>query len=313
MKKIIALEKVRKSVGGKVIPLRESIQRYVGDGDTIALGGWIITRCVVAGVHELIRQRKMNLTVCQSLAGFDTDLLVGAGNVKRLVTAGGSLDAFGRLNRINDLCVAGKVQVEENSALGMATRFLAGSLGLPFMPVRSLLGSTILDNLKGEAKVAAEMDSPFDGERVVLLRSLNVKTSIIHVQRADEEGNAQVSGPLWDTQAMAGASERILITTEEIVERSEIRRTPEKTLIPGFKVASVSLVPFGSYPTSCYEFYDYDREHLETYAKASARAEQFDGYLQDNVLDRESFEDYLESRCPPARRQSLKAKQGRGY
>jgi glutaconate CoA-transferase, subunit A len=300
-------------VGGKILPLRDSIQKYIGDGDTIALGGWIIARCVVAAVHELIRQRKMNLTVCQSLAGFDTDVLVGAGNVRRLITAGGSLDAFGRLNRVNDLCAAGKVQVEENSALGMATRFLAGSLGLPFMPTRSLMGSTILENLEGEAKAAVEMDSPFTGERVVLLRALNVKTAIIHVQRADEEGNAQVWGPLWDTQAMAGAADRVLLTAEEIVERSEIKESPERTLIPGFKVASVSLVPFGSHPTSCYKWYDYDAEHLREYSEASKNAVSFDGYLRDRVLSHETFESYLNACCPPVRREALRAKAGRGY
>jgi glutaconate CoA-transferase, subunit A len=300
-------------VGDKVLPLRDSIQKLVGDGDTIALGGWIIARCVVAAVHELIRQKKRNLTVCQSLSGFDTDMLVGAGSVGRLITAGGSLDAFGRLNRVNELCAAGKVIVEENSALGMASRFLAGALGLPFMPTRSLLGSTILENLEGGTKAAVQMNSPFTGERVVVLRALNVKTAIIHVQRADEEGNAQVWGPLWDTQAMAGAADRVLLTTEEIVDGSEIRNAPESTLIPGFKVESVSLVPFGSYPTSCYRYYDYDREHLESYSKASASAEGFGEYLKENVLDSGSFEDFLNVRCPPSRRQLLRARQGRGY
>jgi glutaconate CoA-transferase, subunit A len=297
-------------VGGKLLPLRDAIQKFVNDGDTVALGGWVIARCVVAAVHELIRQRKTNLTVCQGLSGFDTDLLVGAGNVKRLITAGGSLDAFGRLNRINELSAAGKVEVEENSALGMASRFLAGSLGVPFMPTRGLLGSSILEGLKG---AAVEIKSPFNGEQVVLLRALTVKTAIIHVQRADEEGNAQVLGPLWDTQPIAGSAERVLLTAEEIVPGSEIKKSPERTLIPGFKVVSVSPVPFGSHPTSCYQWYDYDADHLREYSEASKNASSFDGYLKDNVLSHKNFESYLNACCPPARREQLRAKAGRGY
>lgn len=299
-------------MGGKVIPLRDAIQRFVGDGDTIALGGWVITRCSVAAVHELIRQRKRNLTVCQGLSGFDTDLLVGAGGVRRLITAGGSLDAFGRLERVNEMSVAGKLEVEENSALGMASRFLAGSLGVPFMPSRGLLGSSILDGLVKKKDAALEK-SPFGGEKVVLLRAITVKTAIIHVQRADEEGNAQVLGPLWDTQPIAGSAERVLLTAEEIVPSSKIKESPERTLIPGFRVAAVSHVPFGAHPTSCYQWYDYDAEHLREYSEAAKSAAGFDGYLKDRVLNHEAFEAYLDGCCPPARRERLKAKGGRGY
>lgn len=273
----------------------------------------MIARCVIAAVHELIRQRKRDLTVCQGLSGLDTDLLAGAGGVRRIVTAGGSLDAFGRLNRINELSASGKLEVEENSALGMASRFLAGSLGIPFMPARGLLGSSIMEGLVTKSKTAVEMESPFTGERVALLRALTVKTAIVHVQRADEDGNAQVLGPLWDTQPMVGSAERVLLTAEEIVPKSEIKKAPERTLIPGFKVEAVSLVPFGSYPTSCYQYYDYDAEHLREYAKASARADSFEGYLKDNVLSHGDFDGFLEARCPPARREQLRARGGRGY
>ena len=238
--------------------------------------------------------------------------MVGAGSVKRLVTAGGSLDAFGRLNRINELSAAGKLEVEENSALGMASRFLAGSLGVPFMPTRGLLGSSILDGLLDRSDAVVEK-SPFTGEQVVLLRALRVKAAIIHVQRADEEGNAQVLGPLWDTLPIAGSAERVLLTAEEIVPGSEIKKSPEKTLIPGFRVASVSLVPFGAYPTSCYQWYDYDAEHLRKYSTASMSADSFDGYLKDNVLNHDGFDGFLAAHCPPARMELLRAKGGRGY
>jgi glutaconate CoA-transferase, subunit A len=296
----------------KILPLSEAMRNFVRDGDTIALGGWIITRCVVASVHELIRQRKKDLTIFQGLSGLDTDLLVGAGGVRRLVTSAGTLDAFGLLNRVNELSSAGKLVVENNTALGMATRFLAGSLGLPFLPTRSSLGSAIIRDLL-DAKVAVEMRCPFTGESLALLRALNPKTAIIHVQRADKDGNAQIDGPLWDTQAMSGAADQIILTTEEIVDRTEIAKNPERTIIPAFKVASVSLVPFGTYPTSCYRYYDYDAEQLRSYSEISGDRDKFEKYVRENILECDDFQGYLDRVCPPARREELLAKQERGY
>ncbi len=296
----------------KVLPLSEAIRKFVQDGDSLALGGWVITRCVVAGVHELIRQRKKNLTICQGLSGFDTDLLVGAGCVTHLITAGGTLDAFGLLNRVNDSFAKGKLTVENNSALGMATRFLAGSLGLPFLPVRAILGSEIMQDLS-KTKAAAEISCPFTRQNVVLLKALNPKAAMIHVQRADKEGNAQIDGPVWDSRDMAGSAERILLTTEELVPGSELAKNPERTIIPGFNVASVSLVPFGAHPTSCYRYYDYDSEQLKIYSKASTDDNKFEKYVSENVLGHDEFQSYLNEVCPQARREELRAKPGRGY
>lgn len=297
---------------GKVIPLSEAIRTSVDDGDTIALGGWIVTRCVVAAVHEMIRQSKKNLTVCQGLSGLDTDLLVGAGCVSRLITSGGSLDAFGLLSRVNAAFSSGRLRIENNTNLGMASRFLAGSLGLPYLPTRSILGSSILHDLE-EADSAVETKCPFTGQSLVLLRALNPKTAIIHVQRADEEGNAQVDGPIWDTQNMAGAAERVILTAEQIVDKSDITKNPERTIIPAFRVKSVSHVPFGSYPTSCYRYYDYDSDQLKAYSESAADQEKFDSYIRDNVMAFGDFESYLDSVCPPDRRERLKARPGRGY
>lgn len=296
----------------KVLSVSEAIRRFVQDGDSVALGGWVIARCVIAAVHELIRQEKKNLTVCQGLSGLDTDLLVGAGCVSRLITAGGTLDAFGLLNRVNDAFSKGKLAVENNSALGLATRFLAGSLGLPFLPSRAIMGSAIMDDLNN-AKAAAEMKSPFNGENVILLKALNPRIAIIHVQRADKNGNAQIDGPIWDSQAMAGSAECILLTTEELVDESEIAKNPERTIIPAFKVASVSLVPFGAHPTSCYRYYDYDADQLKIYSEASADADKFEKYIEENVLAHDHFQNYLDGVCPKDRREELKAKPGRGY
>jgi glutaconate CoA-transferase subunit A len=298
--------------GGKVLPLSEAIEKFVRDGDSVALGGWVIARCVIAAVHELIRQKKKDLAIYQGLSGLDTDLLVGAGCVSHLVTAGGTLDAFGLLNRVNDAFAKGKLTIENNSALGMATRFLAGSLGLPFLPCRTILGSEIMRDLVN-AKAAVEATCPFTGENLVLLKALKPKVAIIHVQRADKEGNAQIDGPVWDTQAMAGSAEQILLTTEELVEESELANNPERTIIPSYNVSSVSVVSFGAHPTSCYRYYDYDSYQLKIYSDASSNSEKFERYVRENVLEHDEFQSYLDSVCPKARREKLRAEPRRGY
>ncbi len=298
----------------KVIPLAEAIAKFVKDGDHIALGGWVIARCVVAAVHEIIRQRKCNLTVSQGVAGFDTDLLVGSGAVKHLNMSGGSLEDFGRLNRINKKILDREIDVEEYSALAMATRFLAGAMGLPYLPTRSLLGSTILENLQMKnPQVVIKDKCPFTGDSLVLLRALNPQTAIVHAQRADRDGNAQIFGPLWDTKEIVASADRVILTVDEIVEKSEIIHNAEMTVIPSFRVLSVSLVPFAAHPTSCYRLYDYDAQHLRVYAEASADDKTFKEYVKENILAKGSFEEYLESVCPMKRRELLKADWEKGY
>ena len=177
---------------GKVMSLSEAAA-LVRDGDHVALSGFACARNAVAFSHELIRQGRRDLTLSACILGLDADLLVGAGAVKRLVYGGGSLDRYGPIQCVNRAYEQGKVVAEYYSSLAVCFRYLAGALGIPFMPIRSMLGSDLLTRLEEETAPdnVLEMDCPFTGDHVVLLRALVPDVAVLQVQVADAEGNAQ--------------------------------------------------------------------------------------------------------------------------
>ena len=280
-------------ISDKIRPLPEAVG-LIPDGSQVALGGWVITRCSMAFVHEMVRQKKKGLVVSERMGGMDADLLVGAGCVSKLIYPGGSLEpAFGFLNRINDAIVNEEIEAEEYTGTAMCFKYLAGALGLPYMPIKSLLGSDTLASLVSKFASVKVAECPFTGEKLVLLRALNPDYAVIHVQRVDTDGNAWIYGPLWDTKEMAMASKKIIVTAEEIVDPSLTRMDAARTIIPGYRVDVIVHVPYGAHPTAVYKYYDYDAEHIALYAKVARQKETFEKYLEEYVLGVESHECYL--------------------
>jgi acyl CoA:acetate/3-ketoacid CoA transferase alpha subunit len=280
-------------VSDKIKSLPEAV-KIIPDGAKVALGGWVITRGSMAYVHEMIRQKKKALVASVSMGGLDADLLVGAGCVTKLIYPGGSLEpAFGFLNRINDAIVNGEIEAEEYTGTAMCFRYLAGALGIPYMPIKSLLGSDVLVSLTSKSADVKVAECPFTNEKLVLLRALNPDYAVVHVQRVDTEGNAWIYGPLWDTKEMAMASKKVIVTAEEVVDPSLTRTDPTRTIIPGHHVDVIVHVPYGAHPTALYKYYDHDAEHIALYAKASGQKETFERYLEEYVLAIENHEQYL--------------------
>ncbi|HEY4645628.1 MAG TPA: CoA-transferase [Steroidobacteraceae bacterium] len=290
------------------------VTRTIPDGAHVALGGFAIARNVIAAVHELIRQGKHNLTVSQGVAGLDTDLLVGAGAVSRLIIGGGSLDRFGLLYCVNRAREAKTLRAEDYTSLSLSFRYLAGALGLSFIPIKSLLSSEILERL--EASSAADdvkhMRCPFTGEEYLLLRALVPDVSFVHVQIADREGNARIDGPRWENEEQAKAARRIVLIAEEIVSTEEIQREPERTIIPGHRVDAVVHEPFGAYPTAVFRRYDYDAEHLQLYV-AHSKQGGIEEYLRTYVYGTKDHRDYLEKCGGTVCLQRLRAAPDLGY
>src|SRR5688572_2642413 len=279
-------------VAGKIKEMRE-IVRSVPDGAHVALGGFAIARNVICAVHELIRQERRDLTVSQGVAGLDTDLLVGSGAVKRLIIGGGSLDRFGPVHCVNRAREAKSLQAEDYTSLSLCFRYLAGALGLSFIPIKSLLASEILERLEaGPAKdEVRRMACPFTGENYVLLAALVPDICFVHVQTADAEGNARIDGPRWENEEQAKAARRLIVIAEEIVDSDEIRRQPERTIIPAHRVEAVVHQPFGAYPTAVYGRYDYDAGHLKAYvghSRTGSIASYLDAYVRGSA-DHEAF------------------------
>jgi glutaconate CoA-transferase subunit A len=278
----------------KLSTLTEAVAS-IPSGAHLALSGFAITRCTMAFSREVIRQGIKNLTISQCVGAMDADMLVGAGAVMRLIYGGGSLDRFGRLNCVNRGIEEGTLAAEEYSSLSVAFRYLAGSLGIPFMPIRSLRGSDLMAQLKEKSgSNLANITDPFTGEDWPVLRPLLPDVAVVQVQVADQEGNAWIMGPRWDNSEQVRASKRTIVIAERIVTDETIRQNPERTMIPGLFVSHVVELPFAAHPTSVYRVYDYDAEQIQAYVEATRTPESFRVYLDQYVFGVRDHWEYLE-------------------
>ena len=263
-------------------------------GAHVALPGFAIARCAMAFAHEVIRQGINHLTLSQCVGAMDADILVGAGMADRLIYGGGSLDRFGRLSGVNRGIETGSLAAEEYSSLSVTFRYLAGSLGLPFIPIRSLQGSDLLVNLKEHhPDDVATVTDPFTGEEWLALKPLLPDVAIAIVSAADAEGNAQINGPHWDNLEQARASKRTIVLAQEIISTEEIRLHPDRNVIPGFLVSHVVHVPFAAHPCSLFQGYDYDADHIRLYAEAAQSPEGIRAYLETYVYGLPDHAAYL--------------------
>jgi glutaconate CoA-transferase, subunit A len=278
----------------KLTSLSEAVAS-IPSGSHLALSGFAIARCTMAFSHELIRQGIKGLTLSQCLGGMDTDMLVGAGAVDPLIYGGGSLDRFGRLAFVNAGIETGSLKAELYSSLSVTFRFLAGSLGLPFIPIRSLVGSDLLARLEdGAGTDIAYVTDPFSGERWLTLRPLVPDVAVVQVQTSDEDGNCFIQGPKWDNAEMARAAKRTIVITEHLVPGDVIRRQPEMCVIPGLLVSHVVELPFSAHPTCMYREYDYDGDEIKKYVEAQKSPQSFRDYLQRYVYDIKDHWEYLD-------------------
>jgi glutaconate CoA-transferase, subunit A len=265
----------------KVVALREAVAE-IDDRSHVAFAGFAITRCVVAAARELVRAGKRDLELTQVIGGFDTDLVVGGGCIRKLRYSGGSLDRFGPLACVNRAIVERRLELEEYSSLALTLRLHAGGLGLPFIPVKSMLGSDLARDLtEGDGDVRIEAD-PFTGTPVFALAPLRPDVAFVHVDAADQDGNAVIAGPIWSARETAFAARRTILLAEEVVTEGSI--DPNRVTIAAPFVDAVCNVPRGAAPTAAYGQYDYDRAGLELYARAAREgANAYESYLDRYV------------------------------
>ena len=274
----------------------EAVERFVFDGATVGMGGQSIGRCSMALAHEIVRQRKRDLVLVGCNLSLSMDIMVGAGLVKRTECGTGNLERFGTAFRWRRAIEEGRLEVEDYSHLAMASRFLAGALGLPFMPSKSLLGTDILNKRNPAPRKSFEtVDNPWNpGEPVVLLPACTPDVSIVHVQKADEMGNVVIEGFTTQEPEMVRASKAVIVSCEQIISSDEIRRDPVRTTVPYLFVDAVVEQPWGAYPTSTYRYYEHDGEHLRRYqACARAGGEAYEEYLKEFVYGCATFDDHL--------------------
>lgn len=299
---------------GKIKTVTEVVST-VPDGAHVALGGFAIARNPITVVHELIRQQKCNLTLSQGVAGLDTDLLVGAGAVKRLIIGGGSLDRFGPVHCINRARETASLAWEDWTSLSICFRYLAGALGLSFIPIKSLIASDVLERLErgSGADQVRRIECPFTGENYIALKALIPDICFVHVQVADAEGNCRILGPRWDNEEQAKAAARLVVIAEEIVATDEIRREPERTIIPAHRVEAIIHQPFGAYPASVFGCYDYDAAHLKLYVEHARDSRGIREYIDEYILGCRDHSAWLNRAAGPGRLEALKADRNLGY
>lgn len=272
----------------KVMDEQEAVKRFVKDGDYIGVELYGTVRCPMSVVRELVRQGKKHLRLAgQGL--LEIDFLLAAGLVDAMDITYVGYEVLGLSNILRRAAESGKVKLVEWSNAAMAWRFKAAAMGVPFIPIRSMVGT---DTLKySSAKVVKD---PFTGIHVTLLPALILDVGIIHVHRADKYGNAQIDGISGFAFEMARASKRLIISTEELVSTEEIQRYPERTVIPWFLVDAVVVAPFGSHPGEMCYCYERDQEHLLEFLKAAETEETTQQYLQKYVYGPKNHQGYLD-------------------
>jgi glutaconate CoA-transferase subunit A len=296
----------------KVMTAAEAVARFVRPGSILGMGGQNIGRCPMALTHEIIRQRIGDLTVVGCNLSIAMDQLVGAGLVRRCESGSGNLERFGTTFCWRRGIESGTLEIEDYSHLAMVSRFLAGEMGIPFMPTRSMLGSDLLEPAgaptgAGRRGKAAITENPWNpGERVVLVPALQPDVSIVHVQRADPIGNLIIEGFATHEPEMIRASRQVIVSCEELISTDGIRAHPDRTTIPFVYVDAVVVQRHGAYPTSTYGYYDYDGDHVTAYQDAArAGPPAIDAYLQRYIWDCATFDESLERAADPDRLAAL--------
>ncbi len=250
----------------------------VADGDVVALGGGLSHREPMALVRELIRQGRRDLRVVGSAHGIDVDLLIGAGAIGAVEQSYvGFEQDFGLAPAYRRAAQSGSVQIRETCCYTLLQQLRAAEYGLPFMPVRGIVGSDILD-LHPEFGVVT---CPLTGERLIAVPPLAPDVALIHGLTADERGNVHLRRPLVLDERFAFASRRVVVSVERVVAADEVAASG--VTIPYFLVDAVVEAPFGAHPTSCYPHYTYDRDHLARWIAAGADDDGVRGYLQTFV------------------------------
>ena len=309
----------------KIIPLAEAAA-LVPDGASISFGGFTTQRHPMAFVYELIRLRRRDLYLFGHSPGGDWDILIGAGCVRRVELAYEADEAFNTVGpRWRQAVEGGQMEWEDYSNFAMVARFTAGAMGIPFLPIRSLLGSDVLaqEALAAEQRASDPrtspkklhvMQSPFDPEdRVVLVPAIHTEFAVIHVQKATPLGTVRIEGQTFADVQQALSADCLIVTAEEIVDEEVLRTDPARNPIPYFAVQYVCHVPFGAHPYAVFGYYDYDPRQLKTYHEGAREDATFRRYLDTFVYGVTDHAGYLEVVGGNARLEGLKADPAYGY
>jgi glutaconate CoA-transferase subunit A len=273
----------------KLMSVSEAVSRFIPDGTYLASGGFGGVRIASAVLHEIVRQRKKHLGLAGHTATHDFQILAAGKCFDRCdVAYVVGLEMRGLSPNARRYLESGEVKMTEWTNASLAWRYKAAAMGVPFLPIRTVLGT---DTLKYSA--AKEIKCPFTGKKLLAVPALYPDVGVIHVHRADIYGNAHVDGITIADYDVARASKHLIVTTERLVETEEILKDPLKTLVPFWFVDAVCHVPYGSYPGNMpYEYYS-DEKHLAEWMEAEADLKTFQAFLDKYIYGVKNFEEYI--------------------
>ncbi len=275
----------------KRLTMQEAIARYVQDGMSVAIEGFTAFICFAAG-HEIIRQRRRDLTLIRMTPDLIYDMMIAAGVARRLVFSYLGNPGVGPLHCIRRAVEKGipaPLEIEEYSHYGMVGRYMAGAMRMPFFPLRSYVGSD-MPSVNPDIRWVV---SPYDGEQIAVVPPIRPDVTIIHAQRASPEGDTHLWGLLGCQKEAAFAAERVIVVVEEIVDEGVIRSDPNRTLIPGLIVDAVVHEPFGAHPSYVQGYYDRDNEFYLAWDQTSRDQTQTEAWLDEWVYGVANRGEYL--------------------
>jgi glutaconate CoA-transferase subunit A len=277
----------------KLLSMTEAIERFVPDGASVALGCALEPLIPFAAGHELIRQRRRDLTLIGPISDILFDQLIGAGCVSRVIAAwiGNVSEGLGHCyRRAVEQSIPHAITVEDHSNYSVSLALLAGALGVPYIPMVSLLGSDIAR----DHPTIRPAPSPLDGSPTLLVPALRPDVAILHVQRADAEGRAHVWGGMGICEEAALAARGVIYTAEEIVPPEVILSDPNRVLAPGLKTLAVVHAPGGAHPSPVQGYYNRDHAYFTEYHQRTRTADGFAAWLEEQVLSVPDRAAYLE-------------------
>jgi glutaconate CoA-transferase subunit A len=274
----------------KLRSLREAIALEVDDGISIAMGCALESLIPFAASHEIIRQRKRDLTLIGPISDMQFDQMIGAGCARKIIASWVGNVAAGlghNYRRAAEACIPNPIEIEEHSNFTIGLGLQAAATGIPFLPTRTIKGSDF-----AKVEPFKLVRCPFTGETLIAVRAIRPDVAILHVQRADREGNAHVWGNLGVMREAAMAAAKVILTCEEVVDHDVILSDPNRAVIPGFVVSSVVHEPFGSFPSPAQGYAGRDDDFYFEYHRATRTREGFEHWLKEWVLGVDDHRDF---------------------
>jgi glutaconate CoA-transferase subunit A len=281
----------------KVVSLREAVERFVPDGASIALGCALEPAIPFAFAHEVIRQRRTDLHLIGPISDIAFDQLIGSGCVARVSAAWiGNVSAglAYAYRRAMEEGVPRRIEVFDHSNFTIAQALLAGALGAPYLPTKTLLGSDVVRS----NPTFREGTDPFSGERVLLVPAIRPDVAVIACQIADPDGNALLQGPWGVSQEAAMAARTVIVVAERVIARGILTRSSERLLAQGMKVTAVVEEPGACHPSPLVGCYDRDHDFFHQYHDATRTVDGFNAWISEWVSGVRDRTEYLRKLGP---------------